>query len=134
MSNTSPLKSEELKQFTGDLERYRHPLSPSVIYTPGVRYLAERGNAYWLLDAIVSHLMSEAVKQAIADDQRLQYLQFWQLKVKKDRSAVLTARADSGVKPFVRQVIPYTDFPLEHVDVWVGYEPNHWTLYLPSEH
>ncbi|MEL7089572.1 MAG: DUF6876 family protein [Planctomycetota bacterium] len=45
----------DLRRFTGDDIRYRHELNPSVIYTPGVRYLAEQGQAYWLIDAIASY-------------------------------------------------------------------------------
>jgi len=48
--------------------------------------------------------------------------------------AVLTAEADTGVKPFVTQEIPYTDFPLSEIAIWVGFDGSHWTLYLPSEH
>ncbi len=30
----------ELRQFTGDLERYRHPLNRWLLYTSGVQFLA----------------------------------------------------------------------------------------------
>ena len=48
-----PITHEDLRQFTGDLERYRTP-NRSVIYTPGIAYLAEHAGAYWLIDAIAS--------------------------------------------------------------------------------
>jgi len=130
----NPLTHGDLAQFTGDLDRYVHPLNRQVIYTPGVQFLAERGQAFWLVDAIASYFGGRQMKRAIARDSRLASLQFWRLDVHEDRSATLTARADTDVKPFITQQIPYTDFPLEYVDVWAGYDGQHWTLYLPSEH
>ena len=131
---TDQLTHDDLQQFTGDLERYQHSLNRQVIYTPGVKFLAERGGAYWLIDAIASYFGTTVMKRAIAADPRLETLQFWRLDVAEDQTAILSARADSGVKPFITQDIPYTDFPLEYVDVWTGFDGVHWTLYLPSEH
>jgi len=130
----SPLTHEDLRRFTGDLDRYRHPLHPRVIYTPGVRHLAENGGAYWLLDAIASYIGSAPLRRAILRDDRLARLQFWRLEVAEDASAELTCRADQGQAPAIRQSIPFTDFPLERVEVWAGFDGTHWTLYLPSEH
>jgi hypothetical protein len=127
------LKAEDLRQFYGDIIRFTHPLNRSVIYSPGVRYVAEKGHAYWLIDAIVSYFGSPEMKQAMAKDYRLQSLQFWRLTV-TDSSAVLTAEADAGEEPFIRQEIAFTDFPLDAIDIWAGFDGAYWTLYLPSEH
>lgn len=128
------LIAADLDQFTGDLDRYQHNLNQRVIYTPGVRFLAERGAAYWLIDAIALYSGSPEMRKAIIDDARLETLQLWTLKVNADRTAVLSARADSGLLPFITQEIPFTDFPLNCVEIWVGFDGTHWTLYLPSEH
>ena len=127
------LTHSDLRQFTGDMLRYAYPLNRNVIYTPGVRYVAEVGGAYWLIDAIASYFSSDIMIEAMARDSRLNYLQFWKLTV-KDNTALLTANADSGVKPFVTQEIEYTDFPLDEIEIWAGFDGSHWTLYLPSEH
>jgi hypothetical protein len=124
----------ELNLFTGDIERFQHWFNRRVIYTPGVLYLAERAHAHWLLDAIVFYFGSNEMMQATQRDRRLRDLQFWHLEVSDDRSAVLSARADSREEPFITQSIPYTDFPLHYVDIWAGFDGEHWTLYLPSEH
>ena len=134
MNDQKPLTHDELRQFTGDLERYRHPLNRRVIYTPGIRQLAERGGAHWLIDAIASYIGTPVMSRAIAEDERLGSLQFWRLEVREDRSAELVCRADSGVKPAIVQAIEYTDFLLKYIDVWAGFDGEHWTLYLPSEH
>jgi hypothetical protein len=127
------LTHADLHQFTGDLQRYQHPLHPKVIYTPGVQFLAERGQAYWLIDAIASYFGSPQMEGAMAKDPRLASLQFWRLTV-TDGSALLIAEADAGEEPFIRQEIAFTDFPLDIVEIWAGYDGSRWTLYLPSEH
>ncbi|MBK9118176.1 MAG: hypothetical protein IPM18_01030 [Phycisphaerales bacterium] len=130
----TPLTHADLRQFTGDLDRFRHPLARGVIYTPGVQYLAERAGAYWLIDEIALAIAGGAVAKAGKSDDRVLSLHFWKLEVREDRTAELTARADDGVPPFVSKVIPWTDFPLDAVSIWAGFDGRHWTLYLPSEH
>ena len=135
MNNTLvKLTTQELRQFRGDLIRFRHMLNRSVIYTPGVQYLAEAGGAYWLIDAIASYLSPGFVRQAAAADPRIAAMHFWTLTLGEANTAVLEARADSPCEPFVRQEIEYTDFPLETVSVWAAHDGQQWTLYLPSEH
>lgn len=125
------ITQSDLMLFTGDLDRYRHSVNRHVIYTPGVRFLADRAGAYWLIDAITAFLSSRQMARVAKGDERLKDLQFWRLDVRADRSAVLTGRADSGEHPFYMELIPYTDFPLEFADIWAGYDEEHWTLYLP---
>jgi hypothetical protein len=51
-----------IAHFTGTDQWYRH--SPSrMLYTDGVRYVAERAGAYWLIDAIASHQLSPGVRR-----------------------------------------------------------------------
>ncbi len=86
-----------------------------------------------MLDAIVSYYGSSVMKRAIATDDRLQSLHFWRLDV-SNGSAVLTMRADSDQEAVIRQEFTFTDFPLDHVEIWAGFDGTVWTLYLPSEH
>ena len=131
--NTHQLE-EQLCQFTGSEIFYRHQLNRQVVYTEGVRFLAESAEAFWLIDAIASYFGSPEMDHSIALDDRLESLQFWHLQVNKDHTAKLTARADKDVDPFVFQSIPFTDFPLSEVHIWAGFNGEFWTLYLPSEH
>jgi hypothetical protein len=128
------LTHDELSQFTGDLERYRHPFNRRVIFTPGVRHMAERAGAYWLIDLIASYIGTPELTAAIKDDERLGEMHFWRLDVPEDGPAVASCRADSDVPPVITQTIEFTDFPLDHIEVWAGFDGQHWTLYLPSEH
>ena len=122
-----------LCQFTGDPERYRHSLARRVIYTEGVKFVAEQGEAYWLIDELAFTIVGGEIQRAGQSDPRILELHFWRLDV-NDNSATLTARADSDVEPFYIKEIPFTDFPLDHIDIWAGFDGEHWTLYLPSEH
>ena len=128
------LTEEALRQFTGGLDRYRHGLNRSVLYTEGVRYVADTAGAYWLIDAIASHIGSAEFKRAARADNRISLMHFWKLAVEPDRSAVLTAVADSGEPAFIEQAIEFTDFPLSELSVWAANDTEHWHVYLPSEH
>jgi len=133
-STRNPLTHEELRHFTGDLERYRHPIARNVIYTPGIRHVAERAGAYWLIDEIAFAIAGGEVARAGRADPRVLDLHFWKLTVREDRTAELTARADSGESALVKREIAFTDFPLSEIDIWAGFDGRCWTLYLPSEH
>ena len=128
------IRPEDLQQFTGSESIFRHPLNPKVAYTEGIQYLAEKAGAYWLVDAIASHLGTKQHTDAAECDPRIDYLHFWSLHKGANHSATLFAKADSPEEPFIVQQIDFTDFPLDEIDIWVAYDGHHWTLYLPSEH
>jgi hypothetical protein len=98
-----------------------------------VQYLAENAEAYWLIDAIASHLATQAFNKAAADE-RVGLMHFWKLVVHDDRSATLKAVADSDEPAFIEQQIPFTDFPFEDFDIWAGRDSQYWVLMLPSEY
>ena len=128
------LAHTDLNQFVGDLERWRHQLCPSLLYTPGIKYLCENGGdgdntAWWLLDAIASYQSNLCINS----NGDLRSLQFWKLKVEGSK-AVLTCE-DGNNNIFITQRIEYTDFCLDEISVWVGCNGDGTrTAYLPSEH
>ncbi|QDS92483.1 hypothetical protein FF011L_12260 [Roseimaritima multifibrata] len=128
------LTYSQLQHFTGDLERYRHSFNRRVIYTLGVQHVAERGEAYWLIDAIASWIGSKSFRQAALKDSRIEEMHFWTLQRTEGTAATLFAKADSPDAPFITQEIEFTDFPLPKIDIWAAFDGEHWTLYLPSEH
>jgi hypothetical protein len=123
-----------LRHFTGDLERWRHPLNRKLLFTPGVHFLAEQAGAWWLIDAIAGWLPSREFAAAARHDPRLLDIEFWKLTVEGDKSATLTAVADSGEPPFIRQAIEFTDFPLAEIELYCVFDGTHSTLMLPSEY
>ena len=109
------LTKPELNQFTGTENYYRHWIG-GYVYTDGVKYLAEVGKCYWLIDAVFSYRRSEP-------------FQIWSLEA-KDNKAVLTMVEDTGRPELVRQEIGYTDFPLDYVKFYL----IDGVLLLPSEY
>lgn len=97
MRSDDGLKKEDLEQFIGTSQYFRH--WTGLLYTDGISYLAEEGEAYWLLDSIGSYQRSPNVRNV--------ELQFWELAVRENRSAVLNMRQDTGLPEIVRQKIPY---------------------------
>jgi len=118
----------DLDQFRGGDEKYRHSIV-RLLYTEGIQYMAEKGGAYWLIDEIAFFQRHKRIRMT----PMLQDFQLWELTVKeKDgrRSAVLTMRADSDQGTVIRKKIPYTDFPLDYIKLYVEGD----TLLLPTEH
>ena len=107
------LTQAELDAFTATENIYQHFLG-KINYTDGVKHLATKGEAFWLIDAIASHQTRQLLSQ-----QDLQEFQLWQLTVSEDSSAVLTCQSDSNTEPVVRQEIPYTDFPLNFIKLYL---------------
>lgn len=125
-----PLTNEDLAQFTGTENWYRH-WTGALTYTDGVKYLAGEGGAYWLIDAIASHQTSPGMKR----DPRLRDFQLWHLHVSDSGKAHLRCQADIGKPDAISQWIPYTDFPLSYIRLYVeaGGPEGKPVLMLPSE-
>ena len=73
-------------------------------YTDGIKFLWESCESYWLLTAISSYKTK-------------QNFQVWNLKKNPDNSALLTMKTSK--KNIVEQKIPYTDFPLDEIEVYL---------------
>ena len=105
---------EELKQFHGTTEYHKHlfPGKSPILLTDGCKYVRGVYKAYWLFDAILSY-QCEKVLRGIN-------FQVWELKqLRKDLTWQLTCREDTGSKPVVKQVIEYSDSPLDYIKIWV---------------
>jgi hypothetical protein len=118
-----------LAQATGTTGYYRH--ASRLVYSDGVRYLAEHAACYWLLD-IVWSLWWEAKAGAV-------------LSAKRDLVCTLTVDLVAKCAVFhakawddsllYTQVIAYTDFPLEAIMLYVSYDAclDEHVILLPSE-
>ena len=129
---------ETIESFYGSDESYRHGINRKVIFSQGARYVAESCGACWLIDEIAIAQFKPKV--------RAEEFQVWKLAVIEDsdiytnagagmpmcgtgHKAVLTLDDGNG-NIVLSKPIPFTDFPLPEVTLWV--ENN--TIYLPSEH
>ncbi|MBD6620720.1 hypothetical protein FNW02_34415 [Komarekiella sp. 'clone 1'] len=125
MTNTTAKTAEELiadlERFKGSEVVYRHSLG-MLRYTEGINYLAESTQCYWLLDAIGSY------QHQLQSNPRLRDFQVWRLVVENE-SGVLICEEDTD-KEVLRQSIPYTDFPLPEMTLYLAQK----VLMLPSEY
>ncbi len=120
---TKILKAEDLGQFTGTEQWYRHPLASRVTYTDGAKYVADNGGAYWLLDEI-------ALAQQFNRKVREQEFQVWKLQLDQGgRGAYLTVWDGDDHVVWTKR-ITFTDFPLPEVRFFV--RDN--VIMLPSEY
>lgn len=114
---------DELRNFTGT-EHYYKSILPNVVYTDGVKYMAQEASAYWLVDKIASMQLLEKLVT--------QNFQAWKLKVKNDKGSLQVEDGNDHV--LLNEAIEYTDFPLDEIDVWAIREGQRVVLLLPSEY
>lgn len=128
-----------LPYFTGTGEWHRwNPMFKNYLLTDGAKYLAEKANAFWLMDTIASYYTEDHVKA--------EEFQVWKLEVKTEidtsfislpgstkRTAVLTCEDGNG-HVVVTQEIGYTDFPLDEIKLWCIASGDHRIILLPSEY
>ncbi len=130
--NESKLTEADLRNFYGSDQIHRHQMS-GYLYTDGMEFIAEKAGAYWLLDAIFSYRLDPKIRK----NQGLQEFQLWELKKDEENPSgcILTMRDDSGEgsTEFVRQVIEYTDFPLDNFPDGLKMYLVDRTLCLPAE-
>jgi len=122
---------DDLACFTGTEQWHKHGLS-GMLYTDGVLYLAEKAGAHWLVDLVASYQPRLRRASSFAEGQ----LQIWRLRVDlAKREAVAECcedidGQDNSILVHVRQHIPFTDFPLDEIKLYVA----NGVLHLPSEY
>lgn len=82
-------------------EIFRH-WTRRILYTPGVKHIADTAGAYWLIDAVASYQHDPRVKG--------EEFQVWTLKVNADKTAVLTMGDGNDGPPIITQHIEFTDY------------------------
>jgi hypothetical protein len=118
MNTEAKLTVADLKQFTGSEHFYRHGLSRNHVYTEGAQFLAERAQAYWLLDKIALHGSSKIARERF---------QVWM--------APQHSRRKTETTMYCALKLSYTDFPLREIALWsVRNELNGFSIMLPSEY
>jgi hypothetical protein len=122
MTTETPLTKADLSQFTGTEQWYRHSLNRKVLFTDGIKFLADRAGAYWLIDEI-------ALIQPYDKRVATQPFQVWKLIVRPDHTATLTCEDGNGKAVFTKQ-ISFTDFPLDEIMLY--FTDN--VILLPSEY
>ena len=115
------LKAEDLEKFIGSENWYRHGLVHSVTYTDGAKYVADAGEAYWLLDEIA---LAQKFNRAV----KVEPFQVWKLVVSANQG-ILTCD-DGNDKVVLTKQIEFTDFPLPEIKLY--FTDN--VILLPGEY
>ena len=114
------MTKSDLQQFTGTENYYRHILGGK--FTDGVKYLADKAGAYWLIDVVFSYQ-----KRSIREKYPFQT---W--KLIEHGNGVLVMGEDGNDFRFVHQKIGYSDFPRELLPIELFL--TNGVLMLPSEY
>lgn len=122
MPTRPSLNAMMLAQFTGSVSYYRHPLVEGIMFTEGVKYVADTGGAYWLLDEIALANHSERAVRA-------EEFQVWDLIVAEDCSARLICGDGEEAEIYAKR-IEWTDFPIPGIQFYLCYG----CIHLPSEY
>jgi len=118
------LLPEDLKQFTGGLEVYKHPLVSRMVYTEGVKHFAAKAGAYWFIDKVAAEL-----EDLMAEEPFISLV----LTVKNDKAALsVTDGNENALLPNFN--IDFTDAPEGEWRFWIESYGDRSTLLLPSEH
>jgi hypothetical protein len=111
-------KSMNLQEFQSDIDSFygyenlyfRQTLSGRIEYTDGIRFLQHNG-CCWLIDAICSYQTPEFK----AENDR----QFWKLVVTLSTGQAQLMCDDGNGNIRITQDIPFTDFPLSEIKIYV---------------
>jgi len=112
--------NNDFADFTGTCYHHKHWL-PGMVYTDGIRSMAEKYKAYWLLDVVFSYWTHKKVRK--------EPFQIWTITA-KDGEAVVKMQTDTDKPIMVKQDIPFTDFPEGTLKMYLSDR----VLLLPSEY
>lgn len=98
-----------------------------LLYTEGVKILADEHGAHWLIDLVASY---QPYAHVAAEE-----FQLWRLVVTPTKSAVVTMTDGNTDKAIVTQRIEFTDFPNDECELYcVRSEGEPAVLMLPGEY
>jgi hypothetical protein len=112
-----------LNMFSGTEHWYQH-FVPKVLFTDGIKFLADEAKAYWFIDLIASWQTDKKVAK--------ESFQVWIIRV-DGHKAVVTCEDGNG-NVVASQDIPYTDFPLKELKVYLEDDGEHKVILLTGEH
>lgn len=122
MTSENQLDPAIMAQFTGSETFYRYGLAGDVLFTEGVKYVADTVGAYWLLDIIsIANVCEPRVK--------VEEFQLWVLEVRDNSTGNVTCDDGNGNVVY-RQELSFTDFPKPGIRLYFC----NGTIMLPSEY
>ena len=136
MTKLSPAELQSgMAQATGTEKYTRHGLMRTLLMTDGVMWLQEHAEAYWLVDAIASHVATNKMLQQ-EEFQTWYFNRGGEDHAPFSRPHVLSVTNGNDGTPIVTQKIEYTDFPLPTIRFFVIKDEGlgGWVILLPSEY
>jgi len=129
MTESTKLSPAELREalghfYGGDTLTRWSALSRSVL-SDGALFLAQEAGAFWLFDAIDSHLTTRGLNQ----DTEFTVATL----TRKGDGAELVLDDGNGVI-WATQAIELTDFPLDTIKLYACWNGRGWTHMIPSEY
>jgi hypothetical protein len=115
------LDHASLAQFTGTEKYYR--IRGGHLLTDGTKYLAEKAECFWMMDAVASHLGEIGTADW-----------FVHVRVTVNGNRATMIYEDGNGHEHARQEIPYTDFPMQAISLYACWDGEHWVIMLPSEY
>lgn len=116
---------QNIAHFYGSENLYSQNCYGKVFHiTEGCHYLRENADCYWLFDAILSY---QPYKDVSSMD-----LQVWKLKrvgLPEESDEFILTLEDGDGNQIRKQEIPYSDFPLDEIKIWV----ENKVIMFPSE-
>ena len=119
------LWEHELHNFSGTELYYR--ITPDTVMTEGAKFVADNGEAYWLMTAIASYLpqLTKTESFIVANLQVT--------NTGNSRTALLKLD-DGNDNILIEQHIAYTDFALDEMKLYACHTGNMWVIMLPREY
>lgn len=121
MDNKKITKSE-LAQFTGTEKHYRYQ---SLLLTDGAYYLAEKAGCFWLMDVIWSHAM---------ENRWFGKEDFITCKITVQDNVGDVVFDDGNGNILATQHVPFTDFPLDQIQLFIVRGERNLVVMLPGEY
>ncbi len=121
-NKASPAIESALRQFTGTEHYYR--TNGNLVVTDGVKFLADEGKCYWLLDLYASHLIGVHGEQE----------SFTVLKLTLVGAGAKVVIEDGNGNQLAQQHVEYTDFPLASITLYGVWDGSMWIVMLTSEY
>ena len=103
---------QNLAQFSGSTEYFNYNFFGFGVHlTEGVKYLADKAECYWLIDAILSYQGKAEVRK--------EGFQVWRLcKIGVDDLKFILSGDDGNGNAFAVQKIQFSDFPLDSIKLY----------------
>ena len=117
--------SEQLSQFSGTEHYYK--IMPNVLMTDGAKFVADNGEAYWLMTAIASYLPNFTNTESFI-------VANLQVNNTGHARTALLKLDDGNDNVLAEQFIEYTDFELDEIKLYACDTGDMWVIMLPREY